>query len=208
MSQPELRTVYLVDDDAAVRDALGLLLLTHGYSVTVFDSGASFLAALRPEWEGVLILDVRMDDIGGLEVFRRLRETGSELEVLFLSGHGDIAMAVDAVKQGASDFLEKPCAEATLLRKLNTALQAAHSRRQQRGGQQALQLRLARLSPREREVMERILAGKQNKLIADELAITMRTVEVHRANVFSKMGVRSAVELAQLLAQRERPGEG
>lgn len=203
MTTSELRTVYLVDDDAAVRDALGLLLLAHGYSVTVFDGGTSFLATFRPEWEGVLILDVRMDDIGGLEVFSRLRESGSQLVVLFLSGHGDIAMAVDSVKLGAFDFLEKPCAEPTLLRKLDGALQAASTRRQARGGNEALVARLARLSPREREVMERILAGKQNKLIADELAITMRTVEVHRANVFSKMGVRSAVELAQLLAQRD-----
>jgi len=194
--------VFLVDDDDAVRDALGLLLLAHGYAVRVFESGEAFLAAVSPQQEGVAILDVRMGGLSGLDVFQRLREMGSELTVIFLSGHGDITMAVGAVKQGAFDFLEKPCAEQTLLDKLGDALAVASARKQSRGTQEATHARLAKLSTRERQVMDRILAGKLNKQIADELGVTMRTVEVHRANVFAKMAVRSAVELAQLLAVR------
>ncbi|WP_374348693.1 response regulator transcription factor [Chitinimonas sp.] len=200
----ELRNIHVVDDDAAVRDALGLLLLSHGYAVRVFESGERFLEALEPHWEGVLVLDVRMAGISGLDVFAQLRQHNSELVVIFLSGHGDIAMAVGAVKQGAFDFLEKPCAERTLLDKLDDALAVASARRQMRGSQEAGQARLGRLSLREREVMERILAGKLNKQIADELGVAVRTIEVHRANVFAKMAVRSAVELSQLLAGLER----
>lgn len=204
MSTTDLTHVYVVDDDAAVRDALGLLLLAHGYAVRVFESGERFLAAQEDSWEGVVVLDVRMHGMSGLDVFARLRERGSELMVLFLSGHGDIAMAVGAVKQGAFDFLEKPCAERTLLDKLDDALAIAQARRQSRGSHEAVQARLAKLSQREREVMDRILAGKLNKQIADELGVAVRTIEVHRANVFAKMAVRSAVELSQLLAGWER----
>ncbi|WP_137938534.1 response regulator [Chitinivorax sp. B] len=203
MSQLELKNIFIVDDDAAVRDALGLLLLSHGYSVRTFESGERFLAALEPNWEGVAVLDIRMDGMSGQEVFVALRQRGSELVTMFLSGHGDIPMAVQAVKDGAYDFLEKPCTDQVLLAKLNDALGICIARRQSRGNQEAVHSRLAKLSPREREVMDRVLAGKLNKVIADELNITMRTVEVHRANVFTKMGVRSAVELAQLLAGRE-----
>ncbi|MBB5016783.1 two-component system response regulator DctR [Chitinivorax tropicus] len=203
MSQLELKNVFIVDDDAAVRDALGLLLLSHGYSVRTFESGERFLAALEPTWEGVAVLDIRMEGMSGQDVFDALRQRGSELLIIFLSGHGDIPMAVQAVKDGAFDFLEKPCTDHLLLSKLNAALDICLTRKQSRGNQEAVHSRLGKLSPREREVMERVLAGKLNKVIADELDITMRTVEVHRANVFAKMGVRSAVELAQLLAGKE-----
>ncbi|MGL5986771.1 MAG: response regulator transcription factor [Burkholderiales bacterium] len=198
-----MHTVYLVDDDTAVRDALGLLLLAKGYSVRSFESGEAFLAACQPEWQGCVILDVRLDGISGLAVFDRLRASNSELVVVFLSGHGDIEMAVQAVKQGAFDFLEKPCADTRLLQKIDDALAIAAAHSTSRGSHEALQTLLDKLSPREKEVMELVLAGKQNKIIADALAITMRTVEVHRANVFAKMGVRSAVELAQRLAGKD-----
>lgn len=170
----------------------------------MFESGERFLEAMEDSWEGVVVLDVRMGAMSGLDVFGKLRERGSELMIIFLSGHGDIAMAVGAVKQGAFDFLEKPCAERTLLDKLDDALSVALARRQSRGSQEAAQARLTKLSQREREVMERILAGKLNKQIADELGVAVRTIEVHRANVFAKMAVRSAVELSQLLAGWER----
>jgi len=146
---------------------------------------------------------VRLDGISGLAVFDRLRASNSELVVVFLSGHGDIEMAVQAVKQGAFDFLEKPCADTRLLQKIDDALAIAAAHSASRGSHEALQTLLDKLSPREKEVMELVLAGKQNKIIADALAITMRTVEVHRANVFAKMGVRSAVELAQRLAGKD-----
>lgn len=196
-------TVYLVDDDAAVRDALELLLQAHGHQVRAFESGEDFLAAVDADSVGCAILDVRMDGLSGLDVFDQLLARGSGLIVLFLSGHGDIPMAVQAVKQGAFDFLEKPCCEDALLRKIAEALAMTAGRQRLRQEQQVVQARLARLSPRERDVMRQILSGKLNKQIADELNITVRTVEVHRANVFNKMEVRSAVDLAQLLAVRD-----
>lgn len=196
------KPVYLVDDDAAVRDAIGLLLLSHGYTVRVFESGEQFLATIQPQSEGVVVLDVRMPGLSGLDVFDRLREMDSELIVLFLSGHGDIPMAVQAVKNGAMDFLEKPCSDQQLREKIDDALGVAAGRGQSRGHHSEADKRLATLSTREREVMDRVLAGKLNKQIADELAIAVRTVEVHRANVFAKMGVRSALDLAQLLSTR------
>ncbi|MGQ5523327.1 response regulator transcription factor [Chitinimonas sp. PSY-7] len=196
------KPVYLVDDDAAVRDSLALLLLSHGYTVRAFESGEAFLSAIPPDSDGVVVLDVRMPGLSGLDVFDRLRQDDSELIVLFLSGHGDIPMAVQAVKQGAFDFLEKPCSEQALLEKIDDALEVVMGRQTSRSNLTEADKRLATLSPREREVMDRVLAGKLNKQIADELNIAIRTVEVHRANVFAKMGVRSALDLAQLLAGR------
>jgi len=200
MTPTGLRTVFLVDDDAAVRDALGLLLLAHGYTVRTFESGETFLKAVDARSEGCAILDVRMEGMTGLDVFDEMRQRGLELIVLFLSGHGDIPMAVQAVKLGAFDFLEKPTSEEALLNKLNDALSIASARKQSRSSNEAIHTLLSRLSAREREVMDLVLAGKLNKQIAGDLLITIRTVEVHRANVFAKMGVRSAVELAQRLA--------
>ncbi|HEY9102783.1 response regulator transcription factor [Chitinimonas sp.] len=196
------KPVYLVDDDHDVRDALGLLMLAHGYTVRAYANGKDFLDSLEPDSEGVVVLDVRMPGLSGLDVFDRLLQSDSELIVIFLSGHGDIPMAVQAVKQGAFDFLEKPCSEQQLLEKINDALEVVTGRQSLRGSQQEADKRLATLSPREREVMERVLAGKLNKQVADELNIAIRTVEVHRANLFAKMGVRSALDLAQLLARR------
>ncbi len=194
-----MKTVYLVDDDIAVRDSLGLLLLSHGYTVHAFEGGEEFLAAIDARSEGVVLLDVRMPGLSGPDVFKQMYELGSELIVLFLSGHGDIPMAVQAIRQGAFDFLEKPCSEKQLLERINDALEVAIGRQSVRGNQQLLEKRLGSITPREREVMDWILQGKLNKQIADEMQIAIRTVEVHRANVFAKMGVRSALDLAQLL---------
>lgn len=194
-----MKTVYLVDDDIAVRDSLGLLLLSHGYTVHAFEGGEEFLSAIDASSEGVVLLDVRMPGLSGPDVFKQMYELGSELIVLFLSGHGDIPMAVQAIRQGAFDFLEKPCSEKQLLERINDALEVAIGRQSVRGNQQLLEKRLASITPREREVMDWILQGKLNKQIADEMQIAIRTVEVHRANVFAKMGVRSALDLAQLL---------
>jgi two-component system response regulator DctR len=194
-----MKTVYLVDDDIAVRDSLGLLLLSHGYTVHPFEGGEAFLSAIHAQSEGVVLLDVRMPGLSGPDVFKQLYDMGSELIVLFLSGHGDIPMAVQAIRQGAFDFLEKPCSEQQLLERINDALEVAVGRRSVRGNQQQREKRLASLTPREREVMDWILLGKLNKQIGDEMQIAIRTVEVHRANVFAKMGVRSALDLSQLL---------
>ncbi|GGY12730.1 response regulator transcription factor [Paludibacterium paludis] len=192
--------VALVDDDADVRDALSLLLRSHGFAVSTYESGEDFLAAPESRSAGCVILDVRMPAMSGPETFDRLRAAQSERVVVFLSGHGDIPLAVDMVKNGAFDFLEKPCREDVLFERIAQALAIAQARLGLKETQEAVQSRLARLSAREREVMDKVLSGKLNKQIADELNITMRTVEVHRASVFAKMGVKSALELSRLVA--------
>ncbi|MCX8087047.1 MAG: response regulator [Rhodocyclaceae bacterium] len=191
---------HLVDDDAAIRDALLWLLRTRGIAAAAWPSAEAFLADYRPEMSGCLILDIRMSGMTGLELFDVLRARGCALPVIFLTGHGDVPQAVKALKQGAFDFIEKPFNDNELADRVIEALKLDESRRWRDGLRAEIEERLATLTEREREVMAAILAGKLNKVIADELSIAMRTVEAHRARIFEKMGVRSAVELAQRLA--------
>ncbi|HVL58735.1 MAG TPA: response regulator [Burkholderiaceae bacterium] len=198
--------VHIVEDDAVLADGLSLLFASRGLQTEHHPSAEAFLAYIdhNPEWLRVptcLLLDVRMRDISGLELFDRLRARYPALPapVIFLTGHADISMAVDAVKNGAFDFFEKPSNDNRLVDRVIEALAVAAQRLQRATSVEELRARLERLTARERAVMDLILAGKLNKVIADELGISVRTVEVHRANVFSKMGVRSAVELARLL---------
>ena len=190
-------TAFIVDDDEAIRDALTWLFKSRQVACR---SAESFLADWKENMRGCLVLDVRMDDMSGPELFELLAERGSQLPVIFLSGHGDIPLAVAAVKKGAYDFVEKPFNDNELVDRVIQALSYDASLHERQRGQATLASRLAQITPREREVMERILDGKYNKVIADELNIAMRTVEVHRARIFEKMGVKSAVELAQLLS--------
>ena len=157
-----------------------------------------------------MLLDVRMRELSGIETFDRLRarKPANPAAVIFLTGHGDISMAVDSVKNGAFDFFEKPFNDNRLVDRVMQALQESESRLQQAGSSERIRSRLDRLTSRERDVMGLILKGKLNKIIADDLGISMRTVEVHRSNVFSKMGVRSAVELARLLENLKDRGAG
>lgn len=197
-------TVYLADDEAALRDALGFLFAAHGLQVQAFDNGASLLDALAAASVALpacILLDVRMDPMSGLQVFDELRRRGSPLPVIFLSGHGDIAMAVDALKLGAFDFIEKPFHDAVLIERVRKALGACNEAVAHQSSARALLARIEGLSARERELMHHVAAGKLNKVIADEMHISVRTVEVHRSRVFAKLGVRSAAELATLLAR-------
>ena len=191
---------YLVDDDAAIRDALAWLLRSRGVQSRAWPSAEAFLADYRDDMRGCLLLDIRMVGMTGTELYDRLLERGCALPVIFLTGHGDVPLAVKALKRGAFDFIEKPFNDNELADRVIEALQLEESQRQQDGMKAEIGERLASLTEREREVMTCILAGKLNKVIADELQIAMRTVEVHRAHIFEKMGVRSAVELAQRLA--------
>ena len=191
---------YLVDDDEAIRDSLGWLLESRGVACDSYPSAEDFLAAWEPSLAGCLLLDIRMDDMSGPELFDILCERGSKLPVIFLTGHGDVPMAVSALKKGAFDFVEKPCNDNELVNRVIEALKLDENRRAAASGADSVNALASRLTTREQQVMELILAGKLNKVIADELQISMRTVEVHRANLFEKMGVRTAVELAQLLA--------
>jgi len=198
-------TVYLVDDDASVRDALAWLLRSRRLGSRAFDSAEAFLEALdevRPvSWPACLLLDVRMPGMSGLALFERLVEQGlhEALPVIFLTGHGDVPTAVGAVKRGAFDFCEKPFSDNALVDRVEQALAQSARVLQARQTRDRLRQRLAELTERERAVMQLVIDGLPNKRIADQLDISVRTVEVHRARVFDKMEVKSAVELTNLL---------
>lgn len=203
-SEARVGRVHLVDDDPGVRDALAFLLRSRGLAVRAFESGPELLAALDEEARprGVFLLDVRMEPMSGTRLHDELLTRGLRNPVLFLTGHGDIPMVVEALKKGAFDFLEKPYSDNALADRIEQAL-AVDAAMQAEGAQSAERsARLASLTEREREVMTRVAAGKLNKVIADELNVSVRTVEVHRARVFAKLGVRSAAEVATLLAGR------
>lgn len=197
MTEPR---VYIVDDDAAVRDALMFLLSSRQVTTSTFASGEEFLEFFTPDLRGCVLTDIRMDGISGLELFARLQSAGSRLPCIVLTGHGDVPMAVEAIKNGVRDFIEKPFDANDLVDKLIVAMADDEARVEQDAVRRSHAERMATLSERELEVMHLLVAGKQNKVIADELSIAMRTVEAHRARIFEKLGVRSAVELVKLLA--------
>lgn len=199
-------TVYLVDDDAGVRDALAWLLRSRRLLSEPFDSGESFAAWVeRPGFAvrdpSCVLLDVRMGALSGLALFDRLIGHGllSALPVIFLTGHADVPTAVDAVKRGAFDFFEKPFSNNALVDRIEQALDASAAALDAQEQVHGVQARLQSLTEREQEILQRVIAGLANKQIADQLAISVRTVEVHRARVFEKMAVKSAVELANLM---------
>jgi two-component system response regulator DctR len=194
--------VHIVDDDAAIRDALEFLLQTHGVSSQGWPDAEGFLLDYRDNMRGCILLDVRMTGMTGPECFDILRQRGCRMPVVFLTGHGDVPLAVDVMRAGASHFIEKPPQHGPLLAAVREALWRDAAVQGEIDQRHELAERVGQLSPREREVMTLILEGKLNKIIADELDISMRTVEVHRSNVFEKMGVRSAVELATLLGKQ------
>jgi two-component system, LuxR family, response regulator DctR len=191
---------YIVDDDEAVRDSLSWLLQSRGVASLTYASAEAFLAAWEPSFAGCILLDIRMEDMSGTELFERLLERGCSLPVIFLTGHGDVPMAVSTLKTGAFDFFEKPCNDNELVDRVIEALKIDAARWAAAASTDSINARVNRLTTRERQVMALVLAGKLNKLIADELQISVRTVEVHRSSLLDKMGVRSAVELAQKLA--------
>jgi len=193
--------VHVVDDDPAIRDSLYWLLQSRGVPSRTWATPREFLDQAGPGLRGCALLDVRMPGINGIELFDRLRAVGCRVPVIYLTGHGDVPMAVQAIKNGAFDFLEKPYNDNALVDKVLLALACDAERRTEEDANAALTRNLTLLTVREQEVMQRILAGKMNKIIANELGIAMRTVEVHRARIFEKMEVRSAVELSQRLGR-------
>jgi two-component system response regulator DctR len=197
---------FLVDDDDAIRDALSWLLKSRGIASQAWASAEEFLTDYRGDMSGCLILDIRMTGMTGIELYDQLLALGCSMPAIFLTGHGDVPLAVKALKRGAFDFIEKPFNDNELADRVLAALEIEKSRRRRDGDIAMLEAALASLTEREREVMSLVLAGKLNKIIADELQIAMRTVEVHRARIFEKMGVRSAVELAQRLSQLPSAG--
>ena len=196
MSTPQ---AILVDDDDAIRDALAWLLRSRGIPCTAYPSAEAFLAEWTPELAGCIVLDMRMSGMTGLDCFDKLREMNSTLPVIFLTGHGDVPLAVATLKKGAFDFFEKPLNDNELATRIQEAMALDARQRAENATVDSLKARISNLTTREKQIMELVLAGKFNKVIADELNISMRTVEVHRANLFDKMQVKTAVELANLL---------
>lgn len=189
--------VYIVDDDEALRDSLIWLLESTGLKSLAFDSAENFLAAYNPRMNGCLVLDIRMPGMSGLELHEKLLSMHSTLPIIFITGHGDVPMAVSALKKGAIDFIEKPFNDQEMVKLIRTALAEDLKRHDARRQEAEAQRRIEGLTPREREVLDLIVAGRLNKQIADDLGISIKTVEVHRARVMEKMGVNSLAELVQ-----------
>ena len=190
--------VYIVDDDDGMRRALTVLMTTVGYQPVAFSRPAEFLAKYDPNQPSVLVLDVRMPEMSGLEVQQHLNRNGSLLPVILVTGHGDIPMAVQAMKDGAFDFLQKPFRDQDLIDRINAALKQDAQNRESVDRLADLRQRAQSLTPREREVMGQVVDGKANKVIAIDLGLSERTVEIHRANVMEKMAARSVAHLVKM----------
>ena len=195
LTQP---TIFVIDDDEAMRDSMQWLLEGENHAVRCFDSAQAFLDIWHPTLHGCIVLDIRMPEMSGLELQERLDSLGNTLPILFVTGHGDVPMAVSALQRGACDFIEKPFHNADLLARIERALVLGSQRASEHLQQTGIRQRAGQLTPREYEVMRLVVAGKLNKQIADELNISMKTVEAHRARVMDKMGVRTLAELVRI----------
>jgi len=194
-------TVFIVDDDTAVRDALKFLLRSVGHPVETFSSAQDFLTAYRDDRPGCLVLDIRMPGMSGLELQEKLVEKRSILPIIFITGHGDVPMAVEAMQAGAMDFIQKPFRDQDLLDRINQALEKDANNRAALGELNVIRERLASLTPREREVMDLVVNGKANKVIAGDLDLSQRTVEIHRARVMEKMQASSLAHLVRMVIE-------
>jgi len=190
--------VHVIDDDEAIRDSLSFLFGTVGLDVRTYESAAVFLSNLSGVDAGCIVTDVRMPGISGVDLLRRLREVGVQIPVIVITGHGDVQLAVEAMKVGARDFIEKPFDDEILLGAVRSALNDAGRKAQHDAERTALLERLASLTNRERDVLRGLVAGKPNKIVAFDLAISPRTVEIYRANVMTKMGAGSLSELVRM----------
>jgi len=191
--------IYLVDDDEAVRDALGMLLKSIGLEHETFASALDFLQSYDARRHSCLVADIRMPGLSGLELQQRLNEERSEIPIIFITGHGDVPMAVTAMKSGAVDFLQKPFRDQDLIDRIHKALDRDGERRKGRAEQDEIRARLTLLTPRETEVMQRVVRGQANKVIAMDLGVSQRTVELHRARVMKKLKLRSVAELVHAI---------
>ncbi|ROH93542.1 DNA-binding response regulator [Stagnimonas aquatica] len=194
-------TVFIVDDEEAVRDSIAMLLRSVGLRSQLFADATSFLRQYRSELAGCLVLDVRMPRMSGLELQQELNRRGWTLPVIFITGHGDVPMAVEAMRAGALDFLQKPFKDDDLIRRVQKALDQDARERAALAGRDQLRQHFEELTPREREVARRIVAGQANKAVALDLGLSERTVELHRAHVMQKMEARNLAQLVQMLLQ-------
>jgi two-component system, LuxR family, response regulator FixJ len=198
MSKAKSPTIYVLDDDDSMRKAVTLLLRTVNYNPVPFARPSEFLQKYDPNLHGCLVLDIRMPEMSGLEIQQQLNRTGALLPVIFITGHGDIPMAVQAMKDGAFDFLTKPFRDQELLDRVNSALKQDAENRAALERDADLRARAESLTPREREVFQLIVEGKANKVVAIDLGLSERTVEIHRSNVMEKMGAKSVAHLVKM----------
>ena len=197
-------TVYVIDDESPIRELLSWLMQRHGIRCEAFAEPRAFLKAVRPDAPGCLILDLQMPGMSGLDLQKVLKEQRLLMPVIFLSGRADVPQAVRAVKGGAIDFVEKPFDYRRIVALVQECLARDAAARTERAGRRANTARLGQLTPREREVMECVVAGRQNRVIAEQLDISIKTVEAHRAHIMEKLGVDSVAELVQLSLRQER----
>lgn len=191
--------IYLVDDDEAVRDALGMLFKSIGLKHEAYASALDFLERYNRARHSCLVADIRMPGLSGLELQQRLNDEHAEIPIIFITGHGDVPMAVTAMKSGAADFVQKPFRDQDLIDRINKALARDLERRKARSEQDEIRARIALLTPRENEVMERVARGQANKVIAMDLGVSQRTVELHRARVMKKLRMRSVAQLVHAI---------
>jgi two-component system response regulator FixJ len=203
-AQPPSSLVLVVDDDEAVRGSLKLLLKSAGLTARAYPSAAEFLAAHDDGQPGCLLLDVRMPGMSGLELQDELNRRGAIIPVIFITGHGDVPMAVEAMRRGAMDFLQKPFRDEDLIDRVNRALARDRDNRAQLEARDAIRGRLARLTPRESQVLRLLAAGKSNKQMAGDLGVSQRTVEIHRAHLMHKTEATSVAQLVRMLLVAER----
>jgi len=194
-------TVFLVDDDEAVRDALGLLMKSVALTSRSFASADEFLAEYDPDCPGCLVLDIRMPGMSGMELQQKLIEMRAILPIIFISGHGDIPMAVEALQRGAVDFIPKPFRDHELLSRINKALEDDRKNRDTLVERKEVEKRINKLTAREEQVLKLVVQGKANKVIAGDLEVSQRTVEIHRARVMEKMKARSLAQLVRMVMQ-------
>jgi len=191
-------TVYIVDDDQAIRHAMELLMRSVGLDYEIFHSADDFLERHSVDSAGCLVLDIRMPGLGGLELQEKLNDLGSTLPIIFITGHGDVPMAVEAMQKGAVDFIQKPFRDQELLDRIGEALKADQQRRSAREEKADVLGRVEKLTNRERQVLDLVVTGKPNKVIAYELGVSQRTVEIHRARVMEKMQAKSLADLVRM----------
>lgn len=203
---PKNRTVFLVDDDAAVCHALSVFLEASGYGVRSFHSAEAFLEEADSTMQGVMLLDQRMGGISGLELQTELARRGTDITVIFISGHGDVSMSVKAIKAGAVDFLEKPFSNEDLLASIREAFSQVRDSKKQRDQTTGIRKKYTSLTDREREVMQHVVAGLSNKHLAELLGVSDRTVEVHRSRGMKKMGAESLPDLVRKYALCQKAG--
>jgi len=190
--------VYVVDDDSAVRNSLRLLLKSVGLNAATLGSAQEFLSSYDPNQPGCLLLDVRMPGMSGIELQQHLNLLGAVIPVIFISGHGDVPMAVEAMQHGAFDFLQKPFRDQDLIDRIQHALVKDHANREELRKRDSIRTRLELLTPREREVLALVTSGKPNKVIASDLGLSQRTVEIHRARVMDKLEATSLAQLVRM----------